>query len=236
VAIRYHAAGCAGRQESRIEGLEVLRRQFREWYLPNAGYQMKSNLRKIANCCTLTYPVALCLYPLVQVLGYSLSLIETGQALLPSTALSIKPLDYLLACPAINALALTFWKHQARLPAPIRPLADCALAGAVPIGDSSRTICISASSREGANTNTSRLVEANWTAGNSPRAAHTRRYSSMPQDTDWLTQQEIATMTGKDIREVREAVRNLRRAGVIQTTVSPEDERLILVHKDSCLL
>jgi hypothetical protein len=55
----------------------------------------------------------------------------------------------------------------------------------------------------------------------------------MPQDTDWLTQQEIATMTGKDIREVREAVRNLRRAGVIQTTVSPEDERLILVHKDS---
>ena len=55
----------------------------------------------------------------------------------------------------------------------------------------------------------------------------------MPQDTDWLTQQEIATMTGKEIREVREAVRNLRRAGVIQTTVSPEDERLILVHKDS---
>jgi DNA-binding MarR family transcriptional regulator len=55
----------------------------------------------------------------------------------------------------------------------------------------------------------------------------------MPQGTDWLTQQEIATMTGKDIREVREAVRNLRRAGVIQTTVSPEDERLILVHKDS---
>ena len=55
----------------------------------------------------------------------------------------------------------------------------------------------------------------------------------MPNDTDWLTQQEIATMTGKDIREVREAVRNLRRAGVIQTTVSPEDERLILVHKDS---
>lgn len=55
----------------------------------------------------------------------------------------------------------------------------------------------------------------------------------MPQDTDWLTQQEIATMTGKDIREVREAVRNLRRAGVIQTTVSPQDERLILVHKDS---
>jgi DNA-binding MarR family transcriptional regulator len=55
----------------------------------------------------------------------------------------------------------------------------------------------------------------------------------MPQDTDWLTQQEIATMTGKDIREVREAVRNLRRAGVIQTTVSPEDERVILVHKDS---
>jgi hypothetical protein len=55
----------------------------------------------------------------------------------------------------------------------------------------------------------------------------------MPQETDWLTQQEIATMTGKDIREVREAVRNLRRAGVIQTTVSPEDERLILVHKDS---
>ena len=55
----------------------------------------------------------------------------------------------------------------------------------------------------------------------------------MPNDTDWLTQQEIATMTGKDIREVREAVRNLRRAGVIQTTVSPEDERVILVHKDS---
>jgi len=55
----------------------------------------------------------------------------------------------------------------------------------------------------------------------------------MPQDTDWLTQQEIATMTGKEIREVREAVRNLRRAGVIQTTVSPEDERVILVHKDS---
>lgn len=40
-------------------------------------------------------------------------------------------------------------------------------------------------------------------------------------------------MTGKDIREAREAVRNLRRAGVIQMTVSPEDERLILVHKDS---
>jgi hypothetical protein len=55
----------------------------------------------------------------------------------------------------------------------------------------------------------------------------------MPKDTDWLTQQEIATMTGKEIREVREAVRNLRRAGVIQTTVSPEDERVILVHKDS---
>jgi DNA-binding MarR family transcriptional regulator len=55
----------------------------------------------------------------------------------------------------------------------------------------------------------------------------------MPNDTDWLTQQEIAAMTGKDIREVREAVRNLRRAGVIQTTVSPNDERVILVHKDS---
>jgi DNA-binding MarR family transcriptional regulator len=55
----------------------------------------------------------------------------------------------------------------------------------------------------------------------------------MPQDTDWLTQQEIAAMTGKEIREVREAVRNLRRAGVIQTTVSPEDERVILVHRDS---
>ena len=55
----------------------------------------------------------------------------------------------------------------------------------------------------------------------------------MPENSDWLTQQEIATMTGKDIREVREAVRNLRRAGVIQTTTSPEDERVILVHKSS---
>lgn len=55
----------------------------------------------------------------------------------------------------------------------------------------------------------------------------------MPDYTGWLMQQEIATMTGKDIREVREAVRNLRRAGVIQTTVSPEDERAILVHKSS---
>ena len=55
----------------------------------------------------------------------------------------------------------------------------------------------------------------------------------MPANSDWLTQQEIATMTGKDIREVREAVRNLRRAGVIQTTTSPEDERVILVHKSS---
>lgn len=55
----------------------------------------------------------------------------------------------------------------------------------------------------------------------------------MPDNSDWLTQQEIATMTGKDIREVREAVRNLRRAGVIQTTVSPQDERVILVHRSS---
>lgn len=55
----------------------------------------------------------------------------------------------------------------------------------------------------------------------------------MPDNSDWLTQQEIATMTGKDIREVREAVRNLRRAGVIQTTVSPADERVILVHRSS---
>jgi hypothetical protein len=77
------------------------------------------------------------------------------------------------------------------------------------------------------------MVKVAYTAGISPRAAHTRRYPTVPNDTDWLTQQEIATMTGKDIREVREAVRNLRRAGVIQTTVSPEDERLILVHKDS---
>ena len=55
----------------------------------------------------------------------------------------------------------------------------------------------------------------------------------MPDDTDWLTQQEIAAMTGKDIREVREAVRNLRRAGVIQTTISPADERVVLVHRNS---
>lgn len=55
----------------------------------------------------------------------------------------------------------------------------------------------------------------------------------MPENTDWLTQQEIAAMTGKDIREVREAVRNLRRAAVIQTTISPEDERVVLVHKES---
>ena len=55
----------------------------------------------------------------------------------------------------------------------------------------------------------------------------------MPANSDWLTQAEIANMTGKDIREVREAVRNLRRAGVIQTTISPEDERVILVHKSS---
>lgn len=55
----------------------------------------------------------------------------------------------------------------------------------------------------------------------------------MPENTDWLTQQEIAAMTGKDIREVREAVRNLRRAGVIQTTISPEDERVVLVHQNS---
>lgn len=55
----------------------------------------------------------------------------------------------------------------------------------------------------------------------------------MPDNSDWLTQQEIATMTGKDIREVREAVRNLRRAGVIQTTISPQDERVILVHRSS---
>jgi hypothetical protein len=77
------------------------------------------------------------------------------------------------------------------------------------------------------------MVKMAYTAGISPPALLTRRYSPMPQDTDWLTQQEIATMTGKEIREVREAVRNLRRAGVIQTTVSPEDERVILVHKDS---
>jgi DNA-binding MarR family transcriptional regulator len=55
----------------------------------------------------------------------------------------------------------------------------------------------------------------------------------VPDNSDWLTQQEIATITGKEIREVREAVRNLRRAGVIQTTTSPEDERVILVHKSS---
>ncbi len=55
----------------------------------------------------------------------------------------------------------------------------------------------------------------------------------MPDNSDWLTQQEIAKMTGKDIREVREAVRNLRRAGVIQTTISPQDERVVLVHKSS---
>lgn len=55
----------------------------------------------------------------------------------------------------------------------------------------------------------------------------------MPNNSDWLTQQEIAAMTGKEIREVREAVRNLRRASVIQTMVSPDDERVILVHRDS---
>lgn len=60
-----------------------------------------------------------------------------------------------------------------------------------------------------------------------------RGETTMPDTTDWMTQQEIAAMTNKDIREVREAVRNLRRAGVIQTTVSPEDERVILVHKSS---
>jgi DNA-binding MarR family transcriptional regulator len=63
--------------------------------------------------------------------------------------------------------------------------------------------------------------------------ASNRGEVSMPSNTDWLTQQEIAVMTGKEIREVREVVRNLRRAGVIQTTVSPEDERVILVHKNS---
>jgi hypothetical protein len=66
-----------------------------------------------------------------------------------------------------------------------------------------------------------------------PHQRHLEETHIMPNTTDWLTQQEIAEMTGKPIREVREAVRNLRRAGVIQTTVSPDDERVILVHKDS---
>jgi hypothetical protein len=58
----------------------------------------------------------------------------------------------------------------------------------------------------------------------------------MVDDSEWLTQRQIAALTGKELREVREAVRNLRRAGVIQTMASPKDERVMLVHRDALTL
>jgi DNA-binding MarR family transcriptional regulator len=48
---------------------------------------------------------------------------------------------------------------------------------------------------------------------------------------EWYTTKEIADMYGVTVRDVQEAVRTLRRAGVISTTPNPKDERQVLVHQ-----
>jgi DNA-binding MarR family transcriptional regulator len=48
---------------------------------------------------------------------------------------------------------------------------------------------------------------------------------------EWFTMKDIADMYSVDVRDVRAAVRTLRRAGVISTTVNPKDEREMLVHQ-----
>ncbi len=52
-------------------------------------------------------------------------------------------------------------------------------------------------------------------------------------DKEWYTQREIAGLLNYDIRRLYPIVAALRRIGAIQTTVDPEDERIMLIHRDS---
>lgn len=47
---------------------------------------------------------------------------------------------------------------------------------------------------------------------------------------EWLTIREIADLLGTNERKVLDAVRTLRRVGLVQTTPDPRDERFTLVH------
>lgn len=47
---------------------------------------------------------------------------------------------------------------------------------------------------------------------------------------EWLTIEEIAEMLNTTPRKVSDAVRTLRRVGLVQTTPNPRDERFILIH------
>lgn len=47
---------------------------------------------------------------------------------------------------------------------------------------------------------------------------------------EWLTIEEVAEMLNTTPRKVTDAVRTLRRVGLVQTTPNPRDERFILIH------
>jgi len=52
-------------------------------------------------------------------------------------------------------------------------------------------------------------------------------------DDKWLTQKEIAEMLDIPLSKLYPRVSALRKAGVIQTRPDPDDDRLILISRDS---
>ena len=55
----------------------------------------------------------------------------------------------------------------------------------------------------------------------------------MPENKEWYTQKEIADQLGIPVRSLYGKINTLRTAGVIQWKEDPNDQRAILVHRDS---
>lgn len=54
----------------------------------------------------------------------------------------------------------------------------------------------------------------------------------MPEQ-DWYTQEEIANMLGVDIKKLYPRVNTLKNAGIIKWKTNPDDQRSILIEKNS---
>lgn len=55
----------------------------------------------------------------------------------------------------------------------------------------------------------------------------------MPEDKEWYTQKEVAAMLNIPVRRLYSKVNTLRNAGAIQWKENPDDQRAILIHKNS---
>jgi DNA-binding MarR family transcriptional regulator len=52
-------------------------------------------------------------------------------------------------------------------------------------------------------------------------------------DQEWYTQEEIAQLLGVELKKLYPRVNALRNAKVINWKINPNDQRSILIHKDS---